>query len=122
MQTLDKINVAEKLELITKPWSPGIMGQVNDMHVKAVKIEGEFIWHTHEKEDEMFWVMDGELIMHFREKSVTVRPGEFIVVPRGLEHKPEAPVLTSIVLFEPATTVNTGDGPEEERTHTPEWI
>jgi mannose-6-phosphate isomerase-like protein (cupin superfamily) len=117
-----KVNVAEKLEKITRPWSHGIVGQVNETHVKVVKLEGEFVWHSHEKEDELFYVVAGELMMHFRAGIVTVKPGEFIVVPHGLEHKPEAPVQTSILLVEPAETVNTGNAPTEERTHAPEWI
>jgi mannose-6-phosphate isomerase-like protein (cupin superfamily) len=122
MNQLEKVNVAEKLKLITKPWSHGIVGQVNDTHIKVVKLEGEFVWHRHAKEDELFYVVEGELIMHFRDKTVTVMPGEFIVVPRQVDHKPEAPVMTSILLIEPATTVNTGDALPEERTHDPVWI
>ena len=118
----EKVNVAQKLAKITEPCSHGIIGQVNDTHIKVVKIQGEFVWHSHEKEDELFYVVEGELIMHFREKRVRVHPGELIVVPRGVEHKPEAKAMTSLLLVEPAATVNTGDAPEEERTHEAQWI
>jgi mannose-6-phosphate isomerase-like protein (cupin superfamily) len=122
MQRTDKTNVAQKLGLLNKPWAPGIIGQVNDTHIKVVKLAGEFIWHTHEAEDELFWVMEGELHMHFRDKVVVLQPGEFIVIPHGVEHKPEAPQGASVVLIEPATTVNTGDGPASERTHDAGWL
>ena len=118
----EKINVMDKLSLITKPWSHGIVGQVNDTHIKVAKILGEFVWHSHENEDELFYVVEGELFMHFRDKTLTIMPGEFIVIPRGVEHKPQAEVMTSILLIEPATTVNTGNAPPEERTHEPVWI
>ena len=104
----DKINIAEKLALFTEQWSPKLVGRVNDMHVKLVKIEGEFLWHSHETEDELFLVIDGAMTMHFRDRDVQVAPGEFIVIPHGVEHMPSSETVTSILLFEPGTTVNTG--------------
>ncbi len=122
MKHIEKVSVREKLESITEPWKPGILGQVNDTHIKAAKLEGEFVWHSHDKEDELFYVVEGELFMHFRDRVVSVKSGEFIIVPHGVEHKPEALIMTSVLLIEPATTVNTGNAPDEKRTHKPQWI
>lgn len=118
---MDKVNLSEKFSLFTERWSPKIVGQVNDMHVKIGKIKGEFEWHSHENEDEMFLVVDGRMILRFRDKDVIVNPGEFIVVPKGVEHMPVADEETQIMMFEPAGTVNTGDN-ESERQVEPEWL
>lgn len=117
----DKVNLAEKLALFSDHWSPKVVGRVNDMHVKLVKIEGDFIWHSHEVEDEMFFVIKGRMTMHYRDREEVVEPGEFIIVPHGVEHMPSCDEETHIMLFEPATTINTG-GEESERTRTPENI
>lgn len=117
----DKINLDEKFNLFTDQWSPKIVGQVNDMHIKLVRIEGEFIWHSHETEDEMFFVTKGRMTMRFRDRDVVVNPGEFIIIPHGEEHMPVCEEETYIMLMEPASTVNTG-GEESERTATPVWI
>ena len=85
------------------------MAELNGQYVKVAKFEGEYVWHAHEHEDELFWVIRGELEMHLRDKVVTLGPGELCVVPRGVEHKPVAPELVECVLFEPASTVNTGE-------------
>lgn len=106
---VDKVNLAEKFSLFSDQWSPKIVGEVDDYDVKLAKIEGEFVWHAHENEDEMFLVISGQLVMRFRDRSVTVNPGEFIVVPKGVEHNPLAPVETQIVLFERKTVAHTGD-------------
>jgi mannose-6-phosphate isomerase-like protein (cupin superfamily) len=104
----EKINLQEKFKLFNELWSPKLVGQVNGMHVKLVKIEGDFIWHSHETEDEMFFVTQGRLTMRFRDKNVVLTPGEFIIVPHGVEHMPSCEEQTWIMLFEPASTVNTG--------------
>jgi len=104
----DKVNLAEKFALFSETWSPKIVGRVDDYLVKLAKLEGEFVWHAHEAEDELFLVISGELHMQFRDRTVTVLPGEFIVVPAGTEHNPFAPVETHVVLFERATTAHTG--------------
>lgn len=118
---MDKINIAEKLKLFSEYWSPKIVGEINTMQVKLVKLQGEFIWHSHETEDEMFFVVSGELIMRFRDKDVRVLPGEFIIIPHGVEHMPLSPEETAIMLIEPGSTVNTGEV-ESDRTNIPEWI
>jgi len=106
---VDKVNLADKFALFTDQWSPKIVGQVDDYDVKLAKIEGEFVWHSHADEDEMFLVISGQLVMRFRDHEVTVNAGEFIVVPKGVEHNPLAPTETQIVLFERHTTAHTGD-------------
>jgi mannose-6-phosphate isomerase-like protein (cupin superfamily) len=106
---MEKINLAEKLARVSEYWSPKIVGQVNDSYVKIVKFQGEFIWHHHENEDEMFLVVKGTMRMRFRERDVLVHEGEFIIVPRGVEHMPVAEGEVHVVLFEPKSTLNTGN-------------
>ena len=106
---MEKINLAEKLAQVSEYWSPKIVGQVNDSLVKVVKFQGEFLWHHHENEDEMFLVVKGTMRMRFRERDVMVREGEFIIVPRGIEHMPVAEEEVHVVLFEPKSTLNTGN-------------
>lgn len=113
----DKVNIADKFHLFTDQWSPRLVGEINDMHIKLVRIHGEFIWHTHETEDEMFYVVAGQMVMKFRDRDVVVEPGEFIVIPHGEEHMPVAEEETQIMLIEPAGTVNTG-GEVSHRTKT----
>ena len=117
----EKVNLKEKLDLFSEQWAPKLVGRVNDMHVKLVKIQGEFLWHSHDTEDELFLVVDGAMTMHFRDRTVEVGPGEFIVIPHGVEHMPSSQAETSILLFEPATTVNTGTE-TTERTRQVEAI
>lgn len=103
------VNIAGKLKAISECWRPAIAGEVGEMHVKLVKLSGEFVWHHHENEDEMFLVMEGELVMRFLDGDQTLRPGEFIVVPKGVEHCPVAAEGASVMLFEPKGTLNTGN-------------
>lgn len=103
------IKIAEKFSQINELWSPKILGEVNDSYVKAVKVQGEFVWHHHEQEDEMFLVMAGALRMKFRDHEEVIRAGEFIIVPRGVEHLPVADGETHVLLFEPKSTLNTGN-------------
>jgi mannose-6-phosphate isomerase-like protein (cupin superfamily) len=112
---MEKINISEKLSQFSDYWNPRIVGELNNQHVKAVKLKGEFVWHHHDHEDELFLVIKGILKMEFRDKTVTINPGEFIIVPRKVEHKPVADEEVEILLFEPATTLNTGNI-ENERT------
>ena len=112
---MDKVNLQEKFGRFEDYWSPKILGEVNDSYVKAVKVKGEFIWHHHENEDEMFLVVKGTLRMRFRDRDVLVREGEFVIVPRGVEHMPVAEEETHILLLEPKTTLNTGNV-QSERT------
>src|SRR5215813_10510945 len=106
---MKKVNLAEKFSLFTSHWDPKIVGAVNDHHVKLVKFQGPFVWHRHENEDELFLVHEGRFTMEFRDRRVAVKKGEFIIVPRCTEHRPVAEEEVHVVLFEPATTLNTGD-------------
>jgi len=106
---IEKVNIREKLSLFTDQWSPKIVGELNGQQVKAVKLLGEFVWHHHDDEDEMFLVIKGLLKMEFRDRTVEVREGEFIIVPRKTEHRPVAENEVEILLFEPASTLNTGN-------------
>ena len=106
---IEKIDLARKLALFEERWSPRIVGEVNEMHVKLAKLQGEFVWHQHEKEDELFLVIKGRLTMRFRDGETVLGPGEMIIVPKGVEHLPVATEETHVMLFEPKTTLNTGD-------------
>lgn len=110
---MEKINLQEKLSLFQEHWSPKIVGELNGQHVKLAKLKGEFIWHHHEQEDELFWVLKGTLKMEFRDKTVLIRENEFLIVPRGVEHRPVAEEEVSVLLFEPASTLNTGNTQNE---------
>jgi mannose-6-phosphate isomerase-like protein (cupin superfamily) len=109
MSEANVINLAEAFRRIDRPWQPRLAGRVNDCAVKLAKLHGEFIWHRHQLEDELFLVVKGVLIMRFRDREVTVREGEYLIVPRGVEHCPVAPEECHVLLFEPAATLNTGD-------------
>ncbi len=104
-----KVNLAEKLAAFQEPWSPKIVAELNDSYVKVVKFEGEFVWHHHDDEDELFLVVAGRMRMQFRDGDVVLEPGELIVVPRGVEHCPLAEGDCQVVLIEPKTTLNTGN-------------
>lgn len=119
---MDKINIAEKLSLFADHWNPRVVAELNGQHVKLVKFKGEFVWHHHEHEDEMFLVVEGSFVMEFRDKKVTLNQNEFLVVPRGVEHRPVAQEEVSVLLFEPATTLNTGNTKGELTKESLEWI
>jgi mannose-6-phosphate isomerase-like protein (cupin superfamily) len=104
-----KVNIAEKLALFTEHWSPKQLARVNDIAVKVVKLQGEFVWHHHDVEDELFLVLKGRLLMQFRDREEWIEEGEFIVVPHGVEHRPVAPEEVHLMLIEPAGTLNTGN-------------
>jgi mannose-6-phosphate isomerase-like protein (cupin superfamily) len=112
---LEKINLTEKFALIGEPWSPKVIAELNGQHVKLAKVEGSFVWHHHEEEDELFFVVRGRLRIDFRDRQIWLEPGEMIVVPRGVEHRPHADTETEILLFEPGSTINTGNV-RDERT------
>jgi len=118
---MQKVSLSQKLALIREHWSPKVVGAVNDFHVKLVKLKGEFVWHSHEAEDELFLVVKGTLRMQFRSEEILVEPGEFIVVPHSTEHRPVADEEVHVFLLEPKTTVNTGTA-GGERTRDVEWI
>jgi mannose-6-phosphate isomerase-like protein (cupin superfamily) len=103
------VNLSDKFSQFSDYWNPRILGEVNDCHVKAVKLKGEFVWHHHDNEDELFLVVRGTLRMKFRDRETLVREGEFVIVPRGVEHMPVAEEEVHILLIEPKTTLNTGN-------------
>ena len=106
---MDKINLVEKFELFCDHWSPKIIGELNGQQVKLAKLKGEFIFHQHANEDELFMVVKGKFKMHYRDKTVEVKEGEIVIVPRGVDHKPEAEEEVWVMLFEPASILNTGN-------------
>ena len=106
---MNKVNLAEKLAMISDHWNPRIVGELNGQHVKLVKFQGEFVWHDHAGEDEMFLVVKGGFRMEFRDRSVELTAGEFLIVPRGVEHRPVAVEEVEVMLFEPAAIQHTGD-------------
>jgi mannose-6-phosphate isomerase-like protein (cupin superfamily) len=110
---MHKINLQEKLESFNEHWQPKIVGELNGQYVKLVKFQGAFVWHHHETEDELFMVVRGRFRMEFRDRQVWVEEGEFIIVPRGVEHRPVADAETHVLLFEPASTLNTGNTENE---------
>lgn len=110
---MKKVNISEKLSLFSDHWNPRIVGELNGQHVKLAKFQGEFIWHKHDQEDEMFYVLKGEFTMELREKTILLKEGEFLIVPKGVEHRPVAEKEVSIMLFEPANTLNTGNTTNE---------
>jgi mannose-6-phosphate isomerase-like protein (cupin superfamily) len=112
---MEKVNIQDKLDQFQDHWNPRIAGELNGQHVKLAKLKGEFIWHHHEHEDELFLVIKGTLKIEYRDRTEIINEGEFIIVPRGVEHKPVAEEEVHVMLFEPASTLNTGNI-ENERT------
>lgn len=106
---MEKVSLSDKFSQFTEHWSPKIAGELNGQQVKLVKFKGEFIWHHHDKEDELFYVVKGSFDMHMRDKIVTMNEGEFIIIPKGVEHKPVAKEEVQVMLLEPAATINTGN-------------
>lgn len=106
--SIQKINIPSKLSLFSDYFNPRLAGELNGQQVKLVKFQGEFVWHSHELEDELFYVLKGEFDMHLRDQVITLKENEFLIVPRGVEHKPVAAQEVSVLLFEPAGTINTG--------------
>jgi mannose-6-phosphate isomerase-like protein (cupin superfamily) len=106
---MEKVNLALKLAAVREPWVPKVVAELNGQHVRVAKLEGEYVWHRHSNEDELFLVVRGRVEIHLRERVVALAPGELFVVPRGVEHKPVAAEPSEVLLFEPASTRNTGD-------------
>jgi mannose-6-phosphate isomerase-like protein (cupin superfamily) len=119
---MDPINLQEKLSRFQEHWSPKIIAELNGQHVKLAKFQGEFLWHHHEREDELFLVLKGWFTMRFRDREVNVREGECLVVPAGVEHQPFAANEVHVLLVEPASTLNTGTVRNERTVDAPEWI
>ena len=119
---MEKVNLAEKLSLFSDHWSPKIVGELNGQQVKLVKLKGEFVWHKHDDEDELFFVIKGSLKMEYRDRTVVINENEFLIVPKGVEHRPVADEEVSVMLFEPVTTLNTGNTEGELTKHELERI
>ena len=110
---IEKVNLSQKFGLFSEHWNPKIAGEVNDSYVKLVKFSGSFVWHKHEDEDELFLVVKGEIVIKLRDGDVHLGEGEFVIIPRGVEHKPVAQEEAHVLLFEPKSVLNTGDVVEE---------
>ncbi len=120
---INKVNISEKLNLFSDHWNPRIVGELNGQQVKLAKFQGEFVWHKHDNEDEMFLVLEGSFKMELRDKTLQINKGEFVIIPKGVEHKPSAEKEVHIMLFEPASTLNTGSNSESELTKNKlDWI
>jgi mannose-6-phosphate isomerase-like protein (cupin superfamily) len=118
---VDAVNLRDKFNLFDEFWSPRIAGELNDSYVKLAKLRGEFIWHHHDDEDELFLVVKGRLLIKLRDWDIWLEEGEFVIIPKGVEHKPVAEEEVHVVLIEPKSTVNTGDV-ESERTVSDQWV
>ncbi len=112
---MDKVNLADKFSLFQEYWSPKIVGELNDSHVKLAKLKGEFVWHQHENEDELFLVVKGRLLIKLRDRDIWLNEGEFTIIPKGVEHLPIADEEAHVLLLEPKSTLNTGNV-QNERT------
>jgi mannose-6-phosphate isomerase-like protein (cupin superfamily) len=122
MVVIEKVNLAQKFSLFHEHWQPKIVGEVNGMHVKLAKLQGEFVWHHHENEDELFLVIKGRLVIKLRDGDIELNPGEFVIIPRGVEHLPVADEEVHLMLFEPAGTLNTGNIQNERTVAEPEQL
>lgn len=119
---IDKVNLTEKLSSFSDHWNPRIVGALNGQYVKLVKFQGPFVWHKHDAEDELFFVVKGQFRIEFRDRKVDLNEGEFLIVPRGVEHRPVAEREAHVLLFEPASTLNTGNVESELTRHNLERI
>lgn len=118
---IEPIDLSQKFSLFNDPWRPRIVGELNDSYVKLVRLKGEFVWHQHENEDELFLVIQGTLVIKLRDRDLTIREGQFVIIPRGVEHLPAAAQEVLVMLLEPKSTLNTGDV-QNERTVDADWI
>lgn len=119
---ITKVNLADKFGLFADHWHPRVVGELNDSYVKLAKLEGEFVWHQHAEEDEMFLVIKGTLRIRLRDQEVTVSEGEFVVIPKGVEHYPIAEEEVHVLLLEPKSTLHTGDVVTDKTVTTTDWI
>ncbi|OEK04966.1 cupin domain-containing protein [Roseivirga misakiensis] len=106
---IEKVNLQAKLDTFQDFWTPKIVGELNNQHVKLAKFKGDFVMHKHEHEDELFFVVSGQLYIELEDQTLSLNPGEFVIIPKGVSHKPYAPEVTSVMLFEPISTINTGN-------------
>jgi mannose-6-phosphate isomerase-like protein (cupin superfamily) len=119
---MEKVNLAQKLSTFAELWSPKVVADLNGQQVKLVKVKGEFVWHHHDDEDELFLILSGRLKMELRDRDVWLEEGEFLVVPRGVEHRPVAEEEVHLLLFEPASTLNTGNVRNERTVERPQRV
>ena len=119
---MDKVNLAQKYALIQDHWKPRIAGELNGQYIKLVKVKGEFVWHRHENEDELFLVVKGKLLIKLRDQDIQLEEGELVVIPKGVEHLPVAEEEVHMLLLEPKSTLNTGDVHNERTVTDEEWI
>lgn len=119
---MEKVNLAQKYNLIQDYWKPRIAGELNGQYIKLVKVKGEFVWHRHENEDELFLVVKGKLLIKLRDQDISLEPGELVIIPRGVEHLPVAEEEVHLLLLEPKSTLNTGDVQNEHTVTDEEWI
>ncbi len=118
---IEVVDLGEKFQLFSEHWQPRIVAELNDSYVKLVKFKGEFVWHQHENEDELFLVIAGALVIKLRDRDLSLKTGQLVVIPKGVEHMPVAAEEVQVLLLEPKTTVNTGDT-QSERTIQAEWL
>ena len=116
MSDIKKVNIGDKMSLFNEHWTPKIVGELNDYHIKLARFQGDFVWHKHDDTDEMFLVIDGSFTMKLRDGDIDIHQGEFIIIPQGVEHCPSAENEVQVMLFEKAGTLNTGDAEEGEKT------
>ena len=119
---MEKVNLTEKFSKFSDYWSPKIAGELNDSYIKLVKLKGEFVWHHHEQEDELFLVVKGKLLIKLRDRDIELEEGEFVIIPRGVEHLPVAQEEVHVLLLEPKSTLNTGNIENERTVANPERI
>ena len=112
---IEAVNLAQKLTLFQEYWSPKVVGELNDNYLKVVKVKGEFVWHKHDEDDELFLVLKGRLVIQLRDQDITLNEGDFLVVPKGVEHRPVAEDEAHILLIEPKTVVNTGNATDARK-------
>lgn len=119
---MDKVNLKDKLKKFDQLWSPKIIGEMNELYIKVAKLKGEFVWHHHDNEDEMFYVVKGKLVIKMRNKDIKLEEGEFYIIPKGIEHLPVAEEEVHVMLFEPKSTLNTGNLRNERTQDNLDWI
>lgn len=119
---MDKVNLKEKLKKFDQLWSPKIIGEMNELYIKIAKLKGEFVWHHHDNEDELFYVIKGKLVIKLKNKDVELEEGEFFIIPKGVEHLPVAEEEVHVMLFEPKSTLNTGNVRNERTQDNLDWI
>ena len=119
---MNKIDLQEKFSLFKECWQPKIVGELNGQYVKLARLKGEFVWHRHDNEDELFMVIEGQLTIKLREQDIELQRGQFFIIPRGVEHLPVAEEECQVLLFEPQSVLNTGNVKNEKTVEAPEWI